>query len=126
MKHLYILAIFCLSSICVHSQAAGVSKKIAEYFNANDHQSISALFADHLDLSIESQSASYSKEQASKVLRDFFGSHKITSYKVLHKGFSNEKLHYSIANMKSKDINWSVYILINTDNKITQLQIEIE
>lgn len=99
---------------------------LAVSFKNNDSKAISIHFSESLDLVIESTEGSFGQEQASVILRDFFSKNTIKSFKIKHKGVSNEKTQYTIAEMKSDRKDWSVYILINTHSKITQLQIEEE
>jgi hypothetical protein len=60
------------------------------------------------------------------VLKEFFAKNTIELFSIKHKGASNERTQYAISIMKSKNKTWNVYVLINTNKKITQLQIEEE
>jgi len=108
------------------TQDSDVFNKIAKSFKNNDATSISSIFAETLDLNIGTTDGTFGKEQASIVLKDFLEKNKINTFTIKHKGASNERTQYSISVMKSNNKEWSVYVLINTDKKITQLQIEDE
>jgi len=126
MRTLSILVIMIAFQAFGVAQDAQVFNEIAKSFTKNDAASISARFAETLDLNIGNTDGTFGKEQASVVLKDFLAKNKITGFNIKHKGASNERTQYSISVMKTKDKSWSVYVLINTDKKITQLQIEEE
>lgn len=121
---------FFILFIAIHTlslgQDASLFNSIEDSFKKNDAASISYHFAETLDLSIGSTDGTYGKQQAGVVLKEFLSKNKIVSFNIKHKGASNKRTQYSISEMKSTDKEWSVYVLINTNNKITQLQIEEE
>lgn len=126
MRTLSILVILIAFQAFGVAQDAQAFNEIAKSFANNDAASISSHYAETLDMNIGNTDGTFGKAQASVVLKDFLAKNKITSFTIKHQGASNERTQYSISIMKSKDKEWSVYILINTDKKITQLQIEEE
>lgn len=126
MKSFYIIVLLVASQAFSIAQSNSVFNEIADSFIKNNADAISSKFAETLDLSLESTDGTFGKQQASVVLKDFLSKNKIKSFKIKHNGASNERTEYAIAEMKSPNDTWSVYILINTNKKITQLQIEKE
>lgn len=126
MRALTLFTLFIAIHTIGLAQDAGLFNDIADSFIKNDAASINQHFAETLDLSIGSTDGTFGKQQASVVLKEFLSKNKIESFNIKHKGASNKRTQYSISEMKSKDKKWSVYVLINTYNKITQLQIEEE
>jgi hypothetical protein len=57
-------------------------------------------------------------------MKAFLTNNKTISIKMKHQGASNERTHYAVYDLKTKNKNWSVYILLNKDSHIIQLQIE--
>ena len=101
-----------------------VFNSITETFIQNDYQKLSDHFAHNLDIMIGSNDGTYGKQQASILMKDFFEKNKTSSFKINHKGSSNERTQYAVCEMKSGNKLWSVYILLNKQFKIIQLQIE--
>jgi len=98
--------------------------KISESFLKNDYKSLGSHFANTLDLIIENNDGTYGKQQALMMLKEFFEQHKITHFKIKHNGSSNERTFYAVCDMSSSKKSWSIYILLNSDSQIIQLQIE--
>lgn len=125
MKKLILPILILLLSIGSYGQANNDAfNKISKTFLDNDYKSLGNQLANTLDLSIETNDGTFGKQQAIVLLKDFFSKHHIDIFKIKHKGASNEKTHYAVCDMKSKQKNWSVYILLNKESKIIQLQIE--
>lgn len=126
MRAITLIVVFVSFHVLSNAQDTKVFDEIANLFKKNDVAAISDKFAETLDLSIGSTDGTFGKQQASVVFKEFLSNNKIESFKIKHKGASNKRTQYSISEMKSRAKVWSVYVLINTNNKITQLQIEEE
>ncbi len=124
MRNIIASILFILVSLPGSAQDTKLFNELSRSFKNNDSEAISVHFSESLDLAIESTDGTFGQKQASIILKDFFSKNKIVSFNISHKGSSNEKTQYSIAEMKSDKKEWNVYILINTRSKITQLQIE--
>jgi len=124
MKNIIASILLIFVSLSGFAQDTKLFNELARSFKNNDSEAISLHFSESLDLAIETTDGTFGQKQASIILKDFLAKNKIISFKINHKGSSNEKTQYTIAEMKSDKKEWSVYILINTQNKITQLQIE--
>ena len=103
---------------------AKVFNSIISCFQKNDSQQLSNKFANNIDLTVSEADGTYSKQQASIIIKSFFEDHKTTSFKIKHKGASNERTHYAVGDLISGKKKWSVYILLDKESKIIQLQIE--
>lgn len=97
---------------------------IAKTFINNDSKSLGTQMANTLDLSIGTNDGTFGKQQAMVLLKDFFLKNKIKAFKIKHKGASNERTHYAVCDMHGEKKQWSVYILLDKESKIIQLQIE--
>jgi hypothetical protein len=126
MRNIIASILIVFVSVFGFTQESRLFSELAKSFKNNDSKAISMHFSESLDLVIESTDGTFGQKQASVILQEFFSKNSIKSFNINHKGSSNEKTQYTIAEMKSEHKKWSVYILINTQNKITQLQIEEE
>jgi hypothetical protein len=92
--------------------------------NERNIAALSHYFSNTVDMTIESEDGSFSKQQAIVLLQDFLKKNKSTQFTITHKGSSNEKTYYAVGNMDGVNKSWNVYILMNKELKIIQLQIE--
>lgn len=125
MKKILFPIILILFSSGLFSQTNQDSfELIAKAFMNNDSKSLNIHMAATLDLSIGTNDGTFGKQQAMVLLKEFFQKNKIKAFKIKHKGASNERTHYAVCDMKSDQKKWSVYVLLNKESKIIQLQIE--
>lgn len=97
---------------------------ISKTFLKKDSQGLGNQMANTLDLSIGNDDGTFGKQQAIVLLKDFFTKNDIKTFKIKHQGASNERTHYAVCDIKTDHKQWSVYILLNKESKIIQLQIE--
>jgi len=125
MKTFLQLMLIVLSLGQIQAQTdSSVFSSISVFFQQNDYEKLAAQFAETLDLTIGDTDGTYGKQQATILIKSFFGENKTTSFIIKHKGSSNERTHYAVCDLKSGNKNWSVYILLGKNSKIIQLQIE--
>lgn len=62
-------------------------------------EALSHYFDKMVEISLDGQANSYSKSQASVILKDFFASHKVEQFKVIHKGKSGKGSSFGIGNL---------------------------
>jgi Domain of unknown function (DUF4783) len=55
-----------------------------------DAEKISQHFDNLVEITVQEKTFSYSKSQAEMVLRDFFGNNNVRSFKMIHRGYSND------------------------------------
>ena len=123
-KLLFISLIILLFGQSYAQSDSNVFNSITNYFLQNDYKKLSDQFAEILDLTIGEIDGTYGKQQASVLIKAFFLDHKTISIKMKHQGASNERTHYAVYDLKTKNKNWSVYILLDKNSHIIQLQIE--
>lgn len=95
----------------------GSAKDLALYFNST------------IDLTVPEKDGSYSDVQAELIIKDFFDKNKPHSFKINHKGSSNDGSEYAIGTLTASKNSYRIYFLIkNTTGKklIHQIQIEEE
>lgn len=125
MKYYLLSILLMISAQSIKAQSGEKTfNEIAKCFLANDFKALGNHFADNLDLIIENNDGTYGKQQAMMMLKEFFTQNKITHFKIKHNGSSNERTYYAVCDMTGSKKSWRLYILLNNDSKIIQLQIE--
>jgi len=80
-----------------------------------------------VDLSVPGYDDTYSRNQASQILREFFSRYPVKSFKINKEGSSNDGSRYSIGELQTGQTNYRVYFLIKPvagQNLVQQLQIQ--
>jgi uncharacterized membrane protein YvbJ len=96
MKHVniiskYLLLLFILTSFGTTAQAQSpdaVFEQIAAAISKGDAAAVSTHFNTTVEVTLPGADQSYSAQQASFVLKDFFTKNAVQGYKVVHKGSS--------------------------------------
>jgi hypothetical protein len=111
-------------------QETDVMAKISLALNAGDASKLAEHFNNTVDLMIPGNDGSYSKKQAEQIVKAFFTSQPVQSFKMDHKGTSNDGSRYMIGTLKATaGAVFRVYVLIKngtSDGLIQQLQFEKE
>jgi hypothetical protein len=111
-------------------QEADLMTKISLALNAGDASKLAAHFNTPVDLVIPGNEGSYSKKQAEQIVKAFFIAQPVKSFKMEHKGTSDDGSQYMIGTHKSTTGKvFRVYILIkagSVESLIQQLQFEEE
>ena len=83
---LKIVALFSALLLAVEARAEGddVFVPVAKYISRGDAESLTAWFADNLEISILSSSTDSSRSQASRILKNFFNSYSPRSFAITH------------------------------------------
>ena len=124
------LSVGLLLALCGTARAQSgeydVFVPISKYLSQGDAESLSAWFADDLDVNIGSGSNNCSKSQARQIVKSFFESNQPRSFSISHTaGKGNMK--YAIGNLKTGGETFLVTIFVNIDGagyKIQHLKIE--
>ena len=82
----------------------GSSKELSKNFN------------DIVELSIDGEKSSYSKQHAEILIKDFFKKHPPADFEYVHQGVSKEGLKYAIGNYSFTGGEYRVYLLIKRFN----------
>ncbi len=127
MKNLLLLLLIFLNTDLIQAQDnKDIFKELTEAFLQNNAQNIGNNLANSIDLSIEDTDGTFGKPQAIVIIKDFLAKNKVTSFKIKHQGSSNDLTKYAVSEMTGEQKIWSVYILINKESQIIQLQIDSE
>jgi hypothetical protein len=104
-----------------------VNKMILEALGSGNATELSNHFNSMIDMGIAGTQDVYSKSQATRILKDFFGKNPVKSVKILKQGTSNDGSQFSIGEIVAGTKTYRLYYLlkkISTQYLIQQLQIE--
>mgnify|MGYP002079185367 FL=1 len=94
---------------------AGNAAEVARHFNAM------------IDLTLPGYDDTYSKAQASQILKDFFTQNPVKSFKITRQGSSPDGSQYAIGSLETGKKIFRVYFIIKTvggQNLLQQLQVQ--
>lgn len=87
-----------------------------------DVASLSQYFDSMIELSLAGKSNSYSKSQASVILKDFFSRHQVKEFKIIHKGKSDKGSSFGIGNLETSKGDYRVTFFFRQKGKNMVLQ----
>lgn len=103
--------------------------EITTFIRSGDAEALSVYFGNTLDLTLTNNEGTYSKTQATLILKDFFANQPVKTYVVNHKGSSDSGSLYMIGTYSTGIQNFRTYILIKKIEGtyfIQQIQFEKE
>ena len=116
---------FC---IAVHAAGDGydVFVPISKYLAKGDSESLSAWFADNLEITVMSTTTDSSKSQAKQILKSFFDTHTPRSFEINHSASgSNSKYALGYLNAGGELFEVTIFVSKCKDSyKIQQLKID--
>ncbi len=93
---------------------AGVIENVSGALNKGDVNSIMSMIDENVEISILDEEDTYSAAQASVILKDFFNSYPVKSFKIKHKGDSKDGKMFGIGNLYTSNGNFRVTIYIKS------------
>lgn len=121
-------ALLILSSLSLKAQEKGYDMfiPISKYIASGDTDSLSAWFADNLEISLFSKASIASKNQARQILKSFFESYTPRSFTITHKA-GRENMKYVIGSLNAGGETFGTTIFVSyRDNSYKIQQIIIE
>jgi hypothetical protein len=97
-----------------------------DYFEKGDAESLSAWFADNLEISIFSRTTDTSRNQAKQIMKSFFKSYTPRSFEISHKaGRPNMKYALGVLTAGGEIFQVTIFVGIkDSEYKIQQMKIE--
>jgi len=105
------------------------NKQIVIALTAGNAAALSDYFNSMLDLGISGNEDTYSKTQATQILKDFFTKNPVKSVKITRQGSSTDGSQFSIGEMQAGEGKFRIYYLLKKvlgKFLIQQLQIQKE
>lgn len=130
MKKYFILlavAAATLFGVSASAQTAGdVFSPIAKYLEKGDVESLSAWFADNLEVSIFSRTSDTSRNQAKQIVKSFFKTYSPRTFVISHKaGRPNMKYALGVLTAGGEMFHVTIFVgLKDSEYKIQQIKIE--
>ena len=109
-------------------QTQDVFVPIGKYIQQGDSESLSAWFANNLELDILGKTNDCSKVQATQIMKDFFVNYTPKSFTIIHKS-GKAPLTYAIGDLSAGGEKFRITLFVMTQekgNQIQQLRIERE
>ena len=94
---------------------------ISKYIRQGDVQSLSAWFADNLEISIISSTNDSSKKQARQILKSFFDDHTPRAFEITHQA-SSANMKYALGSLTAGGEIYQVTIFLNLKGDAYQIQ----
>ena len=104
-----------------------INKQIVAALTAGNATTLSDYFNSMVDLGISGNEDSYSKTQATQILKDFFVKNPVKSVKITQSGTSTDGSQFSIGEMQAGTGTFRIYYLLKKVSGkflIQQLQIQ--
>ena len=108
---------------------ADPSSEIIDAFRKGNPIDLGKYLNEMVDLNIPGFKDSYSKTQASRIIKDFFSNKPVSSISVSREGNSSDGSKYTMGNLTAGGKKYSLYFLLRKTNgeyRIYQLHIQSE
>ncbi|MGN1215823.1 MAG: DUF4783 domain-containing protein [Candidatus Cryptobacteroides sp.] len=118
--------LFCVPSAFAGNDGYDVFVPISKYIAAGDAESLSAWFADNLEISVLSSTSNSSKNQATQILKYFFEKNKPRSFSINHTA-AGQNSKYALGSLSAGGESFLVTIFVSMcgqSYKIQQLKID--
>ncbi len=100
--------LFLIAGMLMSFTFADPFSSVKAALEKGDVASLSRYFDNMVELSLAGKSNSYSKSQASVILKDFFSHHQAKGFKIIHKGKSDKGSSFGIGNLETSKGNYRV------------------
>jgi len=121
------LLIFIVLLFKFSATAAGTLENIATAIQAGNAKELAKYFDNNVDITVYNKEEMYSKTQAEMVIKDFFSKNPPSSFKIIHKGTSNQGSEYAIGTLVTNVGSFRTYIYVKqkaTSYSIQEIRFE--
>jgi len=122
-----VFAAILWSGLTAFSAGDDTAAMVASAIQAGNATEVSRYFNSMVDLTLPGYDDTYSKAQASQIIKDFFSQNPVKSFKVTRQGSSPDGSKYMIGSLDTGKKVYRVYFLIksvNGQNLVHQLQFQ--
>lgn len=106
-----------------------VNSEISKAIQNNDAKTLATFFNTTVELDMLGEEGNYSKTQAEQIIKKFFTTYPVSSYKVIHTGNAKDGSSFEIGTVVSKGSEFRTYLLLKgtgAAQKIFQFRVEAE
>lgn len=110
----WILALFCCftASVTISWAQNEVINNVRDALKTGSSRELSKYLNNTVEISIDGEKASYSRNQAEFVLKDFFNNYPSKGFRYVHQGSSKEGLKYTVGTYTYDRGEFRVFMLI--------------
>lgn len=124
----FFLAVFCIlaGTLAGYSATNEVPGAVIDALNTGNANVITSYLNDNVELYVDNKNDVFSKQQAGKIIADFFNKNSVKGFSVIHKG-EKEAACFVIGTLKTTNSTFRVYILTRKNggkDVIQQFRIE--
>lgn len=114
-----ILASFTFSYSFKKRTVVYSAENVMEAIKTGNANQLSMYFDNMVEITLHDKSNSYSRNQAETVIKDFFSSYGVKSFKTLHRG-TNSGAEFFIGNLQTKngDFRTTVFMKLRADKQL--------
>lgn len=98
--------------LLINTAIAGTLENIATAIQSGNAKELAKFFDNNVDITVYNKEEMYSKIQAEMVVKDFFVKNPPTSFKIIHKGASNQGSEYAIGTLNTNVGSFRTYIYV--------------
>lgn len=115
-----LISVLFLFSACITK--AGTLENIAAAIQVGNSSELSKYFDTNIDITLFNKEDMYSKIQAELIVKDFFQKNPPTSFKIIHKGASNQGSEYAIGSLITSFGSFRTYIYLKQKENNSYIQ----
>lgn len=114
LMKVWLFTLLCCMTAGVTSASAQneVINNVRDALKAGSSRELSKYINNTVEISIDGEKASYSRNQAEFVLKDFFSNYPPTGFRYVHQGSSKEGLKYTVGTYSYDRGEFRVFMLI--------------
>lgn len=114
LMKVWFLVVFCcmVAGVSTADAQNEVINNVRDALKAGSSRELSKYINNTVEISIDGEKASYSRNQAEFVLRDFFNNYPPTGFRYVHQGSSKEGLKYTVGTYSYDRGEFRVFMLI--------------
>lgn len=112
MKVWMLASLFCLTLMATASAQNEVINNVRDALKAGSSKELSKYLNNTVEISVDGEKASYSRNQAEFVLKDFFNNYPTRGFRYVHQGSSKEGLKYTVGTYSYDRGEFRVFMLI--------------
>ncbi|MBX2924160.1 MAG: DUF4783 domain-containing protein [Chitinophagaceae bacterium] len=94
---------------------------VVSAMKAGNANQLSRYFDNMVEITLHDKSNAYSRSQAQTILKDFFGSYGVKTFRIVHKG-SNSGSEFCIGNLQTKygDFRTTIFMRSRSEKQVLQ------
>lgn len=127
IAHKFTIVLLLIDAVFCQKAQAQSFDNIANAIKNGNSAELAANFVGNVEITIKSNSGSYSKSQAEMVLKSFFSDNKPNGFSISHQGNSPEGSRYFIGNLTTSSGTFRTYVYAKaTGNTLVIQEIRFE